>query len=119
MSGESALWLRVNPTRKRKAQFERKEPNIRLGHSEIRISRGHARRTPMAMQIVMDPTGDTRHEFTTGDAMAVAKAERRFKQLTGAGFTAAVRTAEGHSKRIRDFDPAAEETIFFPRLQGG
>ena len=73
----------------------------------------------MAMQIVMDPTGDTRHEFTTGDATAVAKAERRFKQLTGAGFTAAVRTAEGHSKRIRDFDPAAEETIFFPRLQGG
>src|SRR3984893_10560574 len=54
-----------------------------------------------------------------GDATAVAKAERRFKQLTGAGFTAAVRTAEGHSKRIRDFDPAAEETIFFPRLQGG
>ena len=38
---------------------------------------------------------------------------------SGAGFTAAVRTAEGHSKRIRDFDPAAEETIFFPRLQGG
>ena len=73
----------------------------------------------MAMQIGMDPTGDTRHEFTTGDAMAVAKAERRFKQLTGAGFTAAVRTAEGHSKRIREFAPAAEETIFFPRLQGG
>jgi hypothetical protein len=27
----------------------------------------------MAVQIVMDPTGDTRHEFTTGDATAVAK----------------------------------------------
>src|SRR6478752_899559 len=62
----------------------------------------------MAVQIVMDPTGDTRHEFTAGDATAVAKAERRFKQLTGTGFTAAVRSAEGHSKRIRDFDPAAE-----------
>jgi hypothetical protein len=49
----------------------------------------------------------------------VAKAERRFKQLTGAGFTAAVRTAEGRSERIRNFDPAAKETIFFPRLQGG
>ena len=65
----------------------------------------------MAVQIVMDPTGDTRHEFTTGDATAVAKAERRFKQLTGAGFTAAVRTAEGRSECIRNFDPAAKETI--------
>ena len=73
----------------------------------------------MAVQIVMDPTGDTRHEFNTSDAVAVAKAERRFKQLTGAGFTAAVRTAQGNSERIRNFDPAAEETIFFPRLQGG
>jgi hypothetical protein len=42
-------------------------------------------RTPMAVQIVMDPTGDTRHEFNVGDAEAVAKAERRFKQLTGVG----------------------------------
>jgi hypothetical protein len=73
----------------------------------------------MAMQIVMDPTGDTRHEFNTGDAAAVAKAERRFRQLTGTGFTAAVRTAEGRSELIRKFDPSAEETIFFPRLQGG
>jgi hypothetical protein len=37
------------------------------------------------VQIVMDLTGDTRHEFNVGDAEAVAKAERRFKQLTGVG----------------------------------
>ena len=73
----------------------------------------------MAVQIVMDLTGDTRHEFNTGDAAAVAEAERRFKQLTGAGFTAAARTTVGHSTLIRDFDLSAEETIFFPRLQGG
>jgi hypothetical protein len=73
----------------------------------------------MAVQIVMDPTGDTRHEFNTGDAAAVAEAERRFNQLTGAGFTAAARTTEGHSMLIRNFNPTAEETIFFPRLQGG
>ena len=73
----------------------------------------------MAVQIVMDRTGDTRHEFNTTDALAVAKAERRFKQLTGAGFTAAVRTAEGRSELVRNFDPTAEETLFFPRLQGG
>ena len=73
----------------------------------------------MAMQIVMDPTGDTRHEFNMSDAAAVAEADRRFRQLTGTGFTAAVRTAEGRSQLIRNFDPSAEETIFFPRLQGG
>jgi hypothetical protein len=73
----------------------------------------------MAMQIVMDATGDTRHEFNSADAAAVAEAERRFKQLTGVGFTAAVRRGEGRSQLIRDFDPAAEETVFFPRLIGG
>jgi hypothetical protein len=73
----------------------------------------------MAVQIVMDLTGDTRHEFNTADAAAVAEAKRRFTQLTVAGFTAATRTAEGHSKLVRNFDPSVEETIFFPRLKGG
>jgi hypothetical protein len=49
----------------------------------------------------------------------VAEAEHRFKELTGAGFTAAVRSGEGRSELIRSFDPAAEETMFFPRLKGG
>jgi hypothetical protein len=73
----------------------------------------------MARQIVMDKTGDTRHEFDPADSAAVAKAERRFRSLTGAGFTAAVRKDEGQSELIRSFDPAADETIFFPRLKGG
>jgi hypothetical protein len=73
----------------------------------------------MAKQIVMDATGDTRHEFDAADASAVMEAERRFKELTGAGFTAAVRRGEGRSELIRSFDPAAEETVFFPRLRGG
>jgi hypothetical protein len=73
----------------------------------------------MAVQIVMDTTGDSRHEFNAADAVAVVKAEHRFKQLIGAGFTAAVRMGKGRSKLIRNFDAAAEETIFFPRLQGG
>jgi hypothetical protein len=73
----------------------------------------------MATQIVMDVTGDTRHEFNSRDAAAVAEAEQRFYQLTGAGFTAAVRQGEGRSELIRSFDPAAEETIFYPRLRGG
>jgi hypothetical protein len=78
-----------------------------------------ARRAIMAKQIVMDATGDTRHEFDPTDAAAVAEAERRFKELTGAGFTAAVRRGEGRTELIRSFDPAAEETVFFPRLQSG
>jgi hypothetical protein len=35
------------------------------------------------------------------------------------GFTAAVRRGKGRSELIRSFDPAAEETVFFPRLKGG
>ena len=73
----------------------------------------------MATQIVMDQTGDTRHHFDANDFEAVARAERRFRKLTGAGFTAAVRTASGDTRIARSFDPTAEETLFFPRLVGG
>jgi hypothetical protein len=73
----------------------------------------------MATQIVMDHTGDSRHPFDSKNADAVAKAERRFRDLTEAGYIAAVRTASGESRRLRSFDPDAEETLFFPRLVGG
>ena len=46
----------------------------------------------MATQIVMDHTGDSRHHFNPRDAKSLLKAEQRFKELTGSGFTAAVRT---------------------------
>jgi hypothetical protein len=72
----------------------------------------------MAQQIVMDVTGDTRHEFDPTDAAALAEARARFKQLTDAGFTAAVRKGSG-SQLVRHFDLAADETVFFPRLRGG
>lgn len=73
----------------------------------------------MATQIVMDRSGDTRHEFDPADRAAIAEAEKRFRQLTGAGFTAATRTEGGQSQLARAFDPNARETLFFPRLQGG
>jgi hypothetical protein len=73
----------------------------------------------MAIQIVMDHTGDTRHHFNPEDAQALAEAEERFKELTGLGFTAAVRTASGGVSKVKTFDPNAEETVFFPRLVGG
>ena len=73
----------------------------------------------MATQIIMDHNGDTRHSFDTSDLEALLKAERRFKALTDSGFTAATRTASGEPVVTRRFDPAAEETLFFPRLVGG
>ena len=73
----------------------------------------------MATQIVMDHTGDTRHQFDPADAAAVAEAERRFDELTGHGFTAAKRLDDGKSEVVKRFDPTAEETLFIPRLQGG
>jgi len=73
----------------------------------------------MAIQIVMDRTGDSRHPFSPDDAQELTKAEQRFYALTNAGFTAAVRTGPGQISRLRSFDPTAEETVFFPRLVGG
>jgi hypothetical protein len=73
----------------------------------------------MHLQIVMDTSGDTRHQFDPEDTSAVAEAERRFRELTGAGFIAAKRTGIGTSELIHQFDPSAQETLFFPRLRGG
>jgi len=76
-------------------------------------------RTSMAVQIVMDRTGDSRHQFSSTDTKALADAEQRFLQLTGAGFTAATRTSSGELSIMRAFDPMVKETVFFPRLVGG
>jgi hypothetical protein len=73
----------------------------------------------MAKQIVMDHTGDKQHHFDRDDSLALATAETRFKELTGLGFTAAVRMLDGDVSRVQSFDPTAEETLFFPRLVGG
>lgn len=73
----------------------------------------------MAIQIVMDPTGDSRHAFDPTDARELAKAEQRFYELTNVGFIAATRSGPKQLSQIRSFDPAAEETIFVPRLVGG
>ena len=73
----------------------------------------------MAMQIVMDHSGDTRHHFDPNDVSALAEAEERFNRLTGQGFTAAARNGSGEVVKISSFNPTAEETVFFPRLIGG
>lgn len=73
----------------------------------------------MATQILMDHSGDTRHEFDAADLEALAKAEQRFKKLTGKGFTAAIRTGSREVAVVRAFDPTAQETLFHPPLVGG
>jgi hypothetical protein len=73
----------------------------------------------MSIQIVMDRSGDTRHAFDNKDHAELALAEKRFLELTGAGFTAAARSGLGEARVIRSFDPTVDETLFFPRLVGG
>ena len=74
----------------------------------------------MAVQIVMDRTGDTRHEFDSTDSRAVALAEERFRELTGKGFRAVALGRDGEpGKLLRKFDREAEQTLFIPQLQGG
>jgi hypothetical protein len=73
----------------------------------------------MRLQVIMDTTGDKRHQFDPDDARAIAEAERRFGELVGAGYLAAKRTGNGTSERLRQFDPTAQETLFIPRLVGG
>ena len=73
----------------------------------------------MAVQVVMDHSGDRRHHFDRNDLESVADAERRFHKLTSRGFTAAARVGPGEVSKISAFDPAIEETLFVPRLIGG
>ncbi|MBR1156884.1 MULTISPECIES: hypothetical protein [unclassified Bradyrhizobium] len=72
----------------------------------------------MATQVVMDHCGDIRHDFDANNPQALQEAEERFKQLTG-GFTVATRNFSGEPVVTGRFDPAAEKTLFFPRLVGG
>jgi hypothetical protein len=73
----------------------------------------------MHTQIIMDATGDTRHDFDASDQGAVAEAERRFLKLRKAGYFAAKRAGSGTSELVREFDPTVKETLFMPRLVGG
>ena len=74
----------------------------------------------MSVQIVMDRNGDTRHEFDSTDSTALARAEERFRQLTGRGFRAVALGRDGEPGRLlTKFDARVEQTMFIPQLQGG
>ncbi len=69
--------------------------------------------------IVMDNTGDSRHQFDPTNNLDVLEAHRRFRELSKAGYIAAKRTGSGTSELIREFDPTVKKTVLFPRLVGG
>ena len=75
----------------------------------------------MSVQIVMDGSGDTRHEFDASDAESVARAEERFHALIGKGFRAVAlgRNKGDTGELIGKFDPNVEQTLFIPQLKGG
>ncbi len=74
----------------------------------------------MGVQIVMDGSGDARHEFDISDLASIALAEKRFQELTGKGFRAVALGKDGGSgELIGTFDPSVEETLFIPQLKGG
>jgi hypothetical protein len=73
----------------------------------------------MAVQLVMDHSGDTRHWYDATDEQSLMEARERFRQLAEQGYTAAVRGEGGSPRIVRSFEPTAEETLFFPRLVGG
>jgi hypothetical protein len=74
----------------------------------------------MSVHIVMDRSGDTRHEFDSADAKAVRVAEERFQELTGKGFRAVALGKDGDPGQLLEkFDPKVEQTLFIPQLQGG
>jgi hypothetical protein len=74
----------------------------------------------MSALIIMDRSGDTRHEFDATDQDSLLRAERRFRQLTNMGLRAVALGKDGEpGKLLRTFDPTVERTIFLPQLQGG
>jgi hypothetical protein len=74
----------------------------------------------MSILIVMDRSGDTRHEFDPNDPRALASADRQFRELTGKGFRAVALNRNGQPGRLTTvFDPAVDQILFIPQLRGG
>ena len=74
----------------------------------------------MHQQIIMDRTGDTRHEFKPDDKASVDAAMARFAEMTKKGYVAIALSKDGSpGTLIRKFDPTVETTMFQPQLVGG
>ena len=76
----------------------------------------------MSIQIVVDDSGDTRHQFDVADREALERAEVRFRELTGQGYRAVALggcAKPGKGRLLHRFDPSVEQTLFIPQLRGG
>jgi hypothetical protein len=69
---------------------------------------------------VMDQTGHSTLEFDSANKAEVESAMAKFKVLLGDGHVAAVRKAGAADYAVtRQFDLAADETLFVPQMKGG
>lgn len=74
----------------------------------------------MGIHVVMDRSGDSRHEFDAKDLNALTEAETRFRDLTAKGYRAVAFGKEGGTGQLlREFDPTVTRTVFIPALVGG
>lgn len=73
----------------------------------------------MGKLIVPDHTGHSTFEFDKTNPASVEAIERRVNELVKEGRAIAVRTGPGEFKRVKAFDPNAEETQMVPALMGG
>lgn len=75
----------------------------------------------MGKMLIMDHSGHETLEYDVKDKSSIEAAERRFKELTGVGFTAAeIEPGQKSSgKIVREFNPNANETLLMPRVVGG
>lgn len=69
-------------------------------------------------KLMTQKDGDKPFEFDTKDAVAVAEAEARFKDLVGKGFAPYTPDGKGGGTVSRTFDPAAD-VVFVPQRIGG
>jgi len=66
----------------------------------------------------LDKTGDSVLDLDLSDSEAVQEAERVLHEHLVAG-GAAIQTKPGEATVVRTIDPAAEEIVFIPQIQGG
>ncbi|MGC2778495.1 MAG: hypothetical protein WA418_22970 [Bradyrhizobium sp.] len=63
----------------------------------------------MAVQLMMERSGDSRYPFARASAAEVAETGRHFQRLTSSGFAATARRAPGQVELIGSFDPRVDE----------
>ena len=70
----------------------------------------------MKTHIIMDRRGDSRHEFDATCPVALAEAEKRFRDLTGKGFRAVALGTDGKNVLLRGLTPRSSKLSSYPSL---